>query len=261
MFIYLGWEPESLAKYFDYQSLYPILTENIQVIYKDTLEEESISLDKLVGAELAAETLEGVVITEDRLIRPKIALSPYSILFEKRQMKSREELSQHDDMEISQYISLLYPGFLNMDGTLYSNRAGVIKMTVSEEGKISTIVSKEEVQLYVDGVRVEDWDAVKGMRIKDVENLYVLRGNEGALYQTLGGVVLLDLNVTGTTKNNNSVASTKLLISPLGYDTERYDDYFTPNTLYWNPNVIIDQNGVFSVRINSTYQDNCPSSS
>ncbi len=252
----LRWEPELLAKYFDYQSLYPILTENIQVKYKDTLGEELISFDKLVEAEPAVNTLNEVVITEDRLIRPKRALSPYSIVFEKRQMKSREELSQHDDMEISQYISLLYPGFLNIDGTLYSNRAGVIKMTVSKEGKISIIASKEEVQLYVDGVRVDDWNAVKGMRIKDVENLHVLRGNEGALYQTIGGVVLLDLNVTGTTKNNDSAVNTKLLISPLGYDTEKYDDYLTPNTLYWNPNIIIDQNGIFSVKINRTHKDN-----
>ena len=249
----IQWQPEPLADFFNYTSLYPILTNRIS---DDKQIADTITLNQIVGSDLADETLQGATIVEEGLIRPKSQLAPYNTTFEKHQVRTRKEIRPYDDMMIARYVAFSYPGFSVIGAGLVSNRSGVIRQGITNDKNGNpvqiTLIGKEPVKLYVDGILV-DWDALQGMTMQHVENLYVLRGNEAALYNTVGGVVLLELRHGGSIDNTNTYSNVHL-VSPLGYSTDKYEDYFSPNTIYWNPNIVMDNNGNFSIKINSVFR-------
>lgn len=119
----------------------------------------------------------------DAALHPSADISPMCSTFTRNQVRTRRQMENHDNLDIATYVASAFPGFVNHGGTLYSNRSG------SFTNGLPTL---DVVQLYAMGMKV-GWSYVSGMTIKDVENIYVLRGNEAALYQAYGGVVILEL--------------------------------------------------------------------
>ena len=119
----------------------------------------------------------------DKILHPSLSVSPYCSSFNRNQVRTRSQLAPNDNMDIITYVAMNFPNFTIIDGIPYSRRSGSIKNTAG---------TLDVVQLYAMGIKV-DWNFVSSMRIKDVENLYVLSGNEAALYEAAGGVVILDL--------------------------------------------------------------------
>lgn len=116
------------------------------------------------------------------ILHPSSDISPYCNSFNRSQVRTRRDMASMDDMDIRSYLASTF-GFQKNNNILYSTRSGSLS---------SGVGVPDEVQLYANGVKV-DWSYVNGMKIKDIENLYVLKGNEAALYQASGGVVILQL--------------------------------------------------------------------
>ena len=73
-----------------------------------------------------------------------------------------------------------------MDDKIFSWKSGSIIQTAQK-----TIVTHNEPIVYVDGVKIETTEDLKSMSVRDIETLIVLRGNEGTLYRSVWGVILI----------------------------------------------------------------------
>ena len=196
--------------------------------------------------------LNEAVVTASAYYRPKHNPSPYGQPFERRNVKIREELKKDDFKEIQEYLVQNYPGFFKMGNKIFSRRSGSINQKLGQ-----TASSHSEPVLYVDGTKWST-DQLIGMNVSDVETLIVLKGNDGVLYKSVWGVILISLRKGDSEIDKQEIKSNGIIIKPLGwqkptrfyspiYDTEELynnpkPDYRT--TLYWNPSIKTDKNGI-----------------
>lgn len=196
---------------------------------------------------------------------PKEYVSPFSTVFERRQVRTREELKVYDFMDIPGYIIANFPGFAWDGRVMYSNRTNSIRNAVSH-GKIEgikTTISRTPTKLYIDGQLYDGdgpWDQLRGLNISNVQTLYVLRGPEAALYNTDGGVVLITLRHFSSSEINEAdkrISLNRISTVPLGYQkparfySPKYDTKSSlnssipdkRNTIFWSPMIITDPSG------------------
>ena len=249
----------AFAAPFDYGPTYPA---------REEIRDTATIRDRLEGTVTlfpADDTIPASTISSERkasYYRPERTVGPFSSVFEWRQVKLRDELQKYDDMDLMAYISSKFDGLFvtsSVDGLstgrgMYTNRSGSVtqRVTVSHgEVKYTNTVGFSPVDLYIDGVRQPDWDEAASMTVSNVQNLYVLRGTEAALYKA-SAVVLLELRRFDEKRlkdvQNNGLRTTIGLL-PLGYQRPKsFDTSLTlspdrQGTLYWNPCVRTDAAG------------------
>lgn len=249
----------AFAAPFDYAPTYPAIEE-----IRDTATLRN-RLEGTVALFPADDTIPASTISSERkasYYRPERTVGPFSSVFEWRQVKLRDELQKYDDMDLMAYISSKFDGLFvtsSVDGLstgrgMYTNRSGSVtqRRTVSHgEVKYTTTVSFSPVDLYIDGVRQPDWDEAASMTVSNVQNLYVLRGTEAALYKA-SAVVLLELRrfdekmLKDVHKNG---LRTTIGLLPFGYQRPKsFNTSLTlspgrQGTLYWNPCIRTDATG------------------
>ncbi|MHC1691131.1 MAG: hypothetical protein AB9833_09910 [Bacteroidales bacterium] len=211
--------------------------------------------------------LKEVFVTAKSYYIPKHNPSPFGQSFERKNVKERYELKVNDNKQIQDYLTENYPGFFKIEEKVYSKRSGSIKSF-----KGGTVISNTEPILYVDGVKLETTFDLKGMRVSDIETLVVLMGNDGALYRSNWGVILISTRRGNSEIGRQKIKSNGIMINPLGwqkpskfyspiYDTpEMYDtskpDYRT--TIYWNPSTKTDERGLARFEFyTSDYKNPC----
>lgn len=251
-------EEETFARPFDYGLTYAIPEE-----IPDTA---SISqrLEEMVTPAAANDTIEAATVSAERkssFYRPERRVSPYSTVFEWRQVKLREELEKYDDMDLLTYIVATWPGMIclaedpsrSTTRALFTARSGSVKQrAVIREGKVEydSSASYGPVRLYMDGIRKDDWEDATSLSVRDVQNIYVLRGAEAALYKE-AAVVLLEMrrfDETMLTKQDSGPKNT-IGILPLGWQKPKTFDPSPATaprhqgTLYWNPCIRTDASG------------------
>jgi len=240
-------ENDIFAPHFKYSQLYgtPLngLNEtgtlrNAPIAYKDSIKSMQ---------------LKEVVVTASSYYRPKHNPSPFGQSFERSNVKEREELKSNDYKYIQDYLIENYPSFYKMDGAIYSRRSSSIKQTTGQ-----TIITNNEPILYIDGLKMQSTSDIKNWSVRDIETLIVLRGNDGALYRSVWGVILVTTRRGDSEMGKHKIQSDGTLINPPGwqkptrfyspvYDTlEMYNaskpDYRT--TIYWNPSIKTDEKGL-----------------
>jgi len=259
-------ESDLFAPYFEYPQLYgmpldgsgePKALMNTPVVYKDSL--NSIQLKE-------------AVVTSSGYYRPKHNPSPFGQSFERSKVKEREELERDDYKYIHDYIVENYPVFFksknsNFDDVIYSRRSGSIKHT-SEQ----TITTNNEPVLYVDGLKMQSTGDIKTWSVRDIEKLIVLRGNDGALYGSVWGVILITTRRGGSVTEKQERKSDGVIITPLGwqkptgfyspvYDTPQMYNTSNPDyrtTIYWSPSISTDQKGFATFEFyTSDYKNPC----
>jgi len=258
-FIFPAGEEESYAAPFDYGPTYPELevirdTTAIRHHLEGTVAPLPVD-DTLIASQITAER-------KDPYYRPERMVGPYSSVFEWRQVKLREELEKYDDMDLMSYIAAHFTGLiatasvggLVIGRTMYFTRVGFISERVKTshgETKINVQGGYSPVALYIDGTKQENWDEAVSYTVRDVQNLYVLRGPEAALYNEYA-VVLLELRhfdekmLVDQRKNERK---TTIALLPLGYQKPKAFDAapsLNPDrqgTNYWNPCIRTDASG------------------
>ncbi|MDD3033564.1 MAG: MG2 domain-containing protein [Bacteroidales bacterium] len=201
--------------------------------------------------------LNEVVLTESAYYKPKHNPSPYGQPLERRSVKERADLKKDDNEDVIDYIVENNPGFfksglsIDADQKIYSQKSATVVHKFEY-----TSIGKNEPILFIDGLKQESTSNLKGLSVRDIETLAVLRGNDGALYGSVWGVIMITTRRGDTEKQVDK--SNGIKISPLGwqkptrfyspvYDTEELytnpkPDYRT--TLYWNPSIKTDRNGI-----------------
>ena len=190
------------------------------------------------------DTITTSLITAERkpsFYRPDRIVGPYSSVFEWRQVQLREQLSPYDDRNLMMHITSFYPGFIisydseEFKCNMYTTRGG----SVSPKGYSSF----HPVDLYIDGIKQDDWTEARTLSVRDVQNLYVLRGSEAALYRA-SAVVLLELrhfDYKELDAVHRAGHQATIGILPLGwrrpkdFDPEPSSPLDRRGTLYWNP--------------------------
>lgn len=173
-------------------------------------------------------------------------VGPYSNLFEWRQVRLREDLQKYDDLDLLTYISLNFPslhiGWGPVGRYLYTTRGASV---FGGQGQF------HGVAIYIDGMLMEDgWYLVQNYTVRDVQNLYVLRGTEAALYRATAVVLLESRRYDPAFAAEESPASVKTIgIMPLGYQKPKAFDAAPSlnadrqGTYYWNPCIRTDLSG------------------
>lgn len=205
-----------------------------------------------ISGEFMERKLEEAVIVapEKTILKPRYNPSPFLESFSRGQLKEREELQNYDQMQVQDYLIIAYPN-LHIESDSQGNRRIISPRNVSMSGP-------GEPLLYVDGLK---WDNTSlldqyRMTIEEIENVAFLSGTAGALYNTVGGVILISSRKTGKIieKNAPNVAR----VTPLGYQKSvkfyapAYDNQLKRNnplkdlrtTLYWSPSVKTDAEGI-----------------
>ena len=249
-FLYPEQEEEPFARAYDYGPTYPLrrMISDTSVVGK-MLEGTVAPLpsdDTLVASKVTAERKPAYYV-------PERIVGPYSHTFEWRQVKLREELEKYDYMDLMTYIAANFPGLyqtyssfgLSVGREMYTTRGGTFSQKTS-----GTTISNHEVALYIDGNKEPDWDNAAIMDVGDVQNLYVLRGNEAFLYRA-SAVVLIELRSVDDLMKRDMDKGLRATIgiTPLGWQKPRN---FSPSstlfperqgTYYWNPCVRTDASG------------------
>lgn len=204
--------PETFAPYYDYFALYSTETETVNLPLNNQV---PVILYDTSGTT----RLEAVKIVADKkqnngFYIPKINPSPFGNSFERRSVKEREDLKRDDHKSVLEYIVANYPSFFVFDDYLFSRRSFTTKGSGGSPAYNKTII-------YIDGVRYDDDDddlefpALKGMDVRDVETLIVLNGNDGLLYKSISGVVLI--STRRYRPGDSNTRSNLLIYTPLGY--------------------------------------------
>lgn len=205
-----------------------------------------------------ATLLNEAIVRASAYYRPKHNPSPFGQYLQRDRVVERKELEKDDHRRLVDYIVQRYPGFYLIDGTLYNVRGSSIKTSVDADFTPKTIVSNEEPLLYIDGVKMESVGMLNSWSVRDVETLVVLRGNEGALYRSAWGVILVSARRSSYTSGPALSESQGQVLKPRGwqkpalfnapvYDTQAMLNNITPDyrtTLYWNPLVKTNEQGV-----------------
>ena len=259
-FLYPAMENDeaAFAAPFDYGPTYPV---------RETIRDTAVIRERFVGtvAPLPADdTISASRITAERkpaFYKPSRLVGPYSNVFEWRQVKLREELQKWDDMDLMAYISAHFAGLITTWGedglrtgrTMYTTRDGFIssRVTVSHgQAKYNNRAGYRSVALYIDGMKEPDWERAAIMTVREVQNLYVLRGTEAALYSA-AAVVLLELRHFDEKmlEEKKNERKTTIALLPLGWQQPKAFDAapaLNPDrqgTLYWNPCIRTDVQG------------------
>lgn len=259
-FLYPAMENDeaAFAAPFDYGPTYPV---------RETIRDTTVICERFVGtvAPLPADdTISASRITAERkpaFYKPSRLVGPYSNVFEWRQVKLREELQKWDDMDLMAYISAHFAGLVTTYGqaglrigrTMYTTRDGFIssRVTVSHgQAKYNNKAGYRPVALYIDGMKEPDWERAAIMTVREVQNLYVLRGTEAALYSA-AAVVLLELRHFDEKmlEEKKNERKTTIALLPLGWQQPKAFDAapaLNPDrqgTLYWNPCIRTDVQG------------------
>lgn len=255
-FLYPAGVDEQFAEPFDYGPTWPV-----REVVRDTAAIRE-RLEGTVAPLPSDDTLTASLVTAERkpafYKHPRL-VGPYSNLFEWRQVKLREDLKKYDDMDLMTYIATNFPGLfvtsssaggMSAFRSMYTTRSATLRMKVSH-GVMRFSAGFDPVTLYIDGSRQEDWTAAATFSVRNVQNLFVLRGAEAALYNA-GAVVLLELrrfdeSMIEEARNNERKTTIGLL--PLGYQKPKsFDAAPTLNanrqgTYYWNPCIRTDASG------------------
>jgi len=116
-----------------------------------------------------------------------------------------------------------------------------------------------EPDFYIDHMKMENTNDLDRLYVSEIENVAVLRSTEaGALYNSPGGVILVSLR-RGFSQADENI-NTKI-IAPLGW--QKPSRFYSPDyslkqdreavtydnrtTLYWNPFIQTDENGVAEI--------------
>ena len=260
-FIFPTAEEEVFAKPFDYGPTYP----ELEVIRDTTIVRHYF--EGTVAPLTADDTLIASQITAERKptwYKPERMVGPYSNVFEWRQVKLREELEKYDDMDLMSYIAAHFPGMLvswsstglglKTGRTMYTTRSGSFTQRVNVSHGQATYSHSggfNPVDLYIDGMKQPDWEEASTYTVRNVQNLYVLRGVEAALYKA-PAVVLLELRRFDEKmleeQRKNEIKATIALL-PLGYQKPKAFDAAPSlnadrqGTYYWNPCIRTDLSG------------------
>lgn len=250
-FIYPEQEEEPFARAYDYGPTYPVrrMISDTSVVGK--------MLEGTVAPLPSDDTLTASIVSAERksaLYRPERNVGPYSHIFEWRQVKLREELEKYDYMDLMTYISSRFPGIYqtySSSGLAVGRKMYTTRSSSFSQRTTGTTASNNEVILYINGNREPDWDNAAIMDVGDVQNLYVLRGNEAFLYKA-DAVVLIELRSVEDLikREKDRELKTTIGITPLGWQKPRN---FSPSsalfperqgTYYWNPCVRTDASGL-----------------
>ena len=251
-------EESAFAAPFDYGPTYPVFEK-----YRDTIAIHE-RFEGTVAPLPADDTITAATITAERkaaYYKPDRMVGPYSHVFEWRQVKLREELQKYDEMDLMAYIAAHFPGLvvtfsqtgLKTGRTMKFTRVGSIQQRVEVshgEAKVKTTGGYSNVALYIDGTKQEDWSEASSYIVQDIQNLYVLRGTEAALYNEYA-VVLLELRHFDEKmlEEKRNGRKTTIALLPLGWQRPKS---FASNvslnpdrqgTYYWNPCIRTDASG------------------
>ena len=178
--------------------------------------------------------------------------SPFNQNFERRQIKERAELDIYTGWSLFDYILGSFSGL--MSGGTSEDGSRVMLSTRS-----STITGeKEQPHVYINRVRVEGTGDLDRYLVDDIENVAFLRGNEGFLYRTFSGVILVTLRYSISDLARSPFAYFNTIFEkPLGW--QKPSKFYSPDysleadknavsfdtraTLYWSPMIKTDENG------------------
>ena len=259
-FLYPAMENDeaAFAAPFDYGPTYPV---------REVIRDTAVIRERFTGTVAPAANADTIVaarVSAERkpaFYKPSRLVGPFSNVFDWRQVKLREELQKWDDMDLMAYISAHFAGLVTTYGqaglrigrTMYTTRAGTISSRVVVSHGQATYRNKagyRPVDLYIDGTKEPNWERASIMSVRDVQNLYVLRGTEAALYGA-AAVVLLELRHFDEKMLEEKKRERKntIAILPLGwqqpkaFDAAPADKPERQGTLYWNPCVRTDAQG------------------
>ena len=259
-FIFPAAEEDSFAGPFDYGPTWPI---------REEIRDTAVIRQRFEGtvAPLPADdTITASTITAERrpsYYKPDRFVSPYSNVFDWRQVKLRDELQKYDDMDLMTYIAAHFPSLfisyssdspgLQTGRMMYTTRSASFSQRVTvSHGQASYKYSGgfNPVALYIDGNREPNWDEASTYSVRNVQNLYVLRGVEAALYKA-AAVVLLELRhfderMLEEKKNERKTTIGLLPLGwqrPLTFDAAPALNADRQGTLYWNPCIRTDAAG------------------
>jgi hypothetical protein len=197
----------------------------------------------------AVVTLNAAVVQSSPKYAPKYNPSPFNQYFDRRQIRERSELDLYSGMSLLDYIVGNFPGL--MYGTSGDDGRRSIVSTRS-----FNITGDQGVPLvYINRSPVQSTSDLDIYTVDDVENIAFLKGNEGFMFRTLWGVILVTLR--HARENRGDWYFNTKLVSPLGWqkpskfyspDYSKEEDnnavsYDTRTTLLWNPSVKTDKDG------------------
>lgn len=235
---------------------FPALTyypfNNDLTIKRDYSKDESYSRIFEQSGGYGAVMLMAATVTSTKKVAAKHNPSPFNQTFERRQIRERGELDMYAGWSLFDYVLGTFPGLMN-GGTAEDGS----RLLVSTRS--STITGeKEEPHVYINRMRVQSSGDLDKYLVDDVENVAYLRGNEGFLYRTLSGVVLVTLrySVSSLAKSPFTYYNT-IFERPLGWQkpsrfySPDYSldadnnavSYDTRTTLFWSPVVKTNDNG------------------
>ena len=254
-FLYPAMENDeaAFAAPFDYGPTYPV---------REVIRDTAVIRERFTGTVAPAanaDTIAAARVSAERkpafYKHPRL-VGPYSNLFEWRQVKLREDLKKYDDLDLLTYISAFFPGLYILGGgggalrSMYTTRSASFRIKVSH-GVMKVAAGFDPVELYIDGTRQEDWGEVSTFSVRNVQNLFVLRGAEAALYNA-SAVVLLEtrrfdesmIEEAWRNERKNTIAILPLgWQQPKAFDAAPADKPERQGTLYWNPCVRTDAQG------------------
>lgn len=219
-----------------------------------------LSIYHNTGGELIT-ILNSAVVTASPKITPKNNPSPFNQAFDRRQFRERSDLDMYEGMSLLDYIVSSFPG-------LTYGPTGEDGLRSIQSTRSSNILGDPGVPVaFVNLSRVQSTGDLDMYSVDDIENVAFLKGNDGHLFMTLSGVILvtlrtsLDKNARGVERNYNTK-----LYTPLGW--QKPSKFYSPNyslksdrdavtfdtrsTLYWNPYVTTDSNGNAQISFYST---------
>lgn len=216
--------------------------------FKEILNEYTLS-DKDETSTL----LEEVVVTASQhFVNPEINPSPFNQSFETRQIRERKQLEKFDGMLLMDYLISSFGSISN--GGVDEHGRRWLRSTAG----FSTSGANEP-KVYIDHMKMENTSDLDRLYVSEIENVAVLRSAEaGALYNSPGGVILISMRKSFSQVTES--INTKI-ITPLGW--QKPSRFYSPDyslkqdreavrfdnrtTLYWNPFIQTDENGVAEI--------------
>ena len=243
------WLPEPYPDYHDYQPAYgertwkrkPPGPEASAAIARKKAEAEALRIADSLEREGAIRLKEAVVTAD---FQNNGVISPLGQKFEPRSIKGRKDLQLYDFMAVEAYILAHFPSFYASGGFMMSRKSASSKLVPQPDGSMLAVISHNPAPVYIDGMKYADPELDK-MYVRELESIVVLRGAEGALFNSVGNVIILTTRRGGNRGGDAAQENPEIIgIEPLGWQLPKA---FIPTenaaTLYWNPVVITDIQG------------------
>jgi hypothetical protein len=201
-----------------------------------------------------AVTLNAAVVSSSPKVAPKYNPSPFNQYFDRRQLRERSELDLYSGMSLLDYIVGNFPGLM------YGPTGDDGQRTVISTRSFNITGDPGVPLLFINRAQVQSTGDLDMYTVDDVENVAFLKGNDGFMFRTLSGVILVTLRYAAQNRDVSWYFNTKLL-SPLGWqkpskfyspdyslskDNEAIK-YDTRTTLFWDPAVRTDDNGIAKI--------------